>query len=106
MAFGNVYLEHMRQARELTGLPVDGASGQSGCYAGLKARNAEVCRLLEQNNLFLIKVIIICDLFQIASVKFWFFFHNFPSYRHNFDIFSFRHCHSLTNNAIIYYSMF
>lgn len=27
MAFGNVYLEHMRQARELTGLPVDGASG-------------------------------------------------------------------------------
>lgn len=53
MAFGNVYLEHMRQARELTGLPVDGASGQSGCYAGLKARNAEVCRLLEQNNLFL-----------------------------------------------------
>ena len=53
MAFGNVYLEHMRQARELTGLPVDGASGRSGCYAGLKARNAEVCRLLEQNNLFL-----------------------------------------------------
>ena len=67
--------------------------GKLAPYLFLQSEGIDIGAIAD--DILLAHVIITCDLFQIASVKFRLLFHIYTSYSYIFEILYFRHCHYL-----------